>query len=88
MVITFNYKEGTDTITFDDLKASAAAEKSGSDLDCLTAPDPYDPNLFPIGNGSGSLVFFSRYESTYFRNGVQRKPASKPRGPRKKKQVP
>ena len=38
MVITFNYKEGTDTITFDDLKASPAAEKSGSDLDCLTAP--------------------------------------------------
>jgi len=42
MVITFNYKEGTDTITFDDLKASAAAEKSGSDLDCLTAPT--EPN--------------------------------------------
>ena len=39
MVITFNYKEGTDTITFDDLKASPAAEKSGSDLDCLTAPN-------------------------------------------------
>ena len=38
MVITFNYKEGTDTITFDDLKASSAAEKSGSDMDCLTAP--------------------------------------------------
>ena len=38
MVITFNHKEGTDTITFDDLKVSPAAEKSGSDLDCLTAP--------------------------------------------------
>lgn len=38
MVITFNYKEGTDTITFDDLKSSPAAEKSGSDMDCLTAP--------------------------------------------------
>ena len=38
MVITFNYKEGTDTVTFDDLKASPAAEKSGSDMDCLTAP--------------------------------------------------
>ena len=38
MVITFNYKEGTDTITFDDLKASPGLEKSGSDLDCLTAP--------------------------------------------------
>ena len=38
MVITFNYKEGTDTVTFDDLKASPAVKKSGSDMDCLTAP--------------------------------------------------
>ena len=38
MVITFNYKEGTDTVTFDDLKATSAAGKTGSDLDCLTAP--------------------------------------------------
>ena len=38
MVITFNYKDGTDTITFDDLKAALDKEKRGSDLDCLTAP--------------------------------------------------
>ncbi len=38
MVITFNYKEGTDTITFDDLKAALNSKKTGSDLDCLTAP--------------------------------------------------
>ena len=43
MVITFNHKEVTDTITFDDLKASPAAEKSGSDLDCLTAPALNNP---------------------------------------------
>jgi len=42
MVITFNYKEGTDTVTFDDLKASSAAGKTGSDLDCLTAPKAPD----------------------------------------------
>ena len=42
MVITFNHKEGTDTITFDDLKATFAAGKSGSDLDCLTAPKCVD----------------------------------------------
>lgn len=42
MVITFNYKEGTDTITFDDLRSSPAAEKSGSDMDCLTAPSKDD----------------------------------------------
>ena len=39
MVITFNYKEGTDTITFDDLKSAVYnALCGGSDLDCLTAP--------------------------------------------------
>ncbi len=42
MVITFNHKEGTDTITFDDLKASSAAGKTGSDLDCLTGPSLVD----------------------------------------------
>ena len=38
LVITFNYKDGTDTITFDDLKAALDKENTGSDLDCLTAP--------------------------------------------------
>lgn len=52
------------------------------------SPNPYNPNLFPIGDGFGLLVFFKRYESTYFRNGVERKPTSRPRGPRKKKQTP
>ena len=39
MVITFNYKDGTDTITFDDLKTALAHQKTGSDLDCSTAPN-------------------------------------------------
>lgn len=38
MVITFNYKEGTSTIAFDDLKSALNSKNSGSDLDCLTAP--------------------------------------------------
>ena len=38
MVITFNYNEGTTTITFDDLKTALADHKTGSDLDCSTAP--------------------------------------------------
>lgn len=54
----------------------------------LSAPNQYNPNLFPIGDGFGLFVFFDRYESTYFRNGVKRRPTSKPRGPRKKKQAP
>lgn len=49
------------------------------------APNQYNPNLFPIGDGFGLFVFFDRYETTYFRNGVKRKPTSKPREPRKKK---
>ena len=38
MVITFNYKEGTTTITFDDLKTALTDQKIGSDLDCLGSP--------------------------------------------------
>lgn len=36
MVITFNYKEGTKTITFAELQ-EAISNKNGSDLDCLAA---------------------------------------------------
>ena len=37
------------------------------------APNPYNPNLFPIGHGFGLLVFFERYERTRFpqRGGAQ-----------------
>ena len=55
MVITFNYKDGTDTITFDDLKAALDKEKTGSDLDCSTAPDKKDPNRFSKEKGSDLL---------------------------------
>ena len=43
------------------------------------APNQYNPNLFPIGDGFGLFVFFDRYETTYFRNGVKRKTSSKQR---------
>ena len=39
MLITFNYKEGTKTITFDDVKKEVSEEASGSDLDCSSAPE-------------------------------------------------
>ena len=42
MLITFNYKEGTKTITFDDVKNEVSEESSGSDLDCSSAPKPSD----------------------------------------------
>ena len=38
LVLTFNYKDGTKTITLDDVK-EAAKENTGSDLDCRGAPE-------------------------------------------------
>ena len=46
------------------------------------APNTYNPNPFPVGDGFGLLFFFDRYETTHFRNGVVKMPISKPRGPR------
>ena len=37
VLITFNYKEGTQTITFEEA-AQAASKGNGSNLDCFTAP--------------------------------------------------
>ena len=36
VLITFNYKEGTQTVTFGEA-AEAASKGNGSDLDCFTA---------------------------------------------------
>ena len=38
MIITFNYKDGTATITLDDVKRAIKKNNTGSDLDCLGAP--------------------------------------------------
>ena len=38
LVITYNYKDGTDTISFSDLKAAETQGNTGSDLDCFGAP--------------------------------------------------
>ncbi len=49
-------------------------------------PNKYNPNqIFPEGNGFGLFVYFTRYEQTYFANGWEIRPESKPRCPRKKK---
>lgn len=51
------------------------------------APNQYNPNqIFLIGDGFGLFVYFKRFEDTHFRNGVVKRPESKPRGPRKSKQ--
>ena len=52
----------------------------------LSAPKQYNPNqIFLIGDGFGLFVFFEKFEDTHFRNGVAKRPESKPRGPRKPK---
>ena len=50
------------------------------------APNQYNPNqIFLIGDGFGLFVFFEKFEDTHFRNGVVKRPESKPRGPKKPK---
>lgn len=52
------------------------------------APNPDNPNqIFPVGDGFGLFVFFEKFEDTHFRNGVVKRPESKPRGPRKSKKA-
>ena len=38
LVLTFNYKDGTRTIDWDDVKEATQKADTGSDLDCLAAP--------------------------------------------------
>ena len=53
----------------------------------LPAPKQYNPNqIFPVGDGFGLFVYFEKFEDTHFKNGIIKRPDSKPRGPRKKKQ--
>ena len=60
MVITFNYKEGTKTITFAELQ-EAISDKNGSDLDCLAAPTK---NLPAVAGGHKKVILY------FLRNGV------------------
>ena len=43
MIITFNYKDGTKTITLDDVKRAIKKNNTGSDLDCHGAPKYASP---------------------------------------------
>ena len=45
LVLTFNYKDGTRTITLDDVK-EAVKTNTGSDLDCLGAPSGISEQFF------------------------------------------
>ena len=52
MVITFNYKDGTRTITLNDVK-EAVKNNTGSDLDCLGAP--YQSSTMRSSAGAGGV---------------------------------
>ena len=62
MVITFNYKEGTKTITFAELQ-EAISNKNGSDLDCLAAPLRND--LWMSGSRAGRAHLDSKGLSSF-----------------------
>ena len=69
-----------------DALASGASARKGVWVQVPpSAPKQDNPNLLLIGEGFGFFVFFERFETTHFRNGVIKRPESKPRGPRKKK---
>jgi len=56
LLLTFNYKEGTQTIPFGVIQSEAESVPKGSDLDYLTALNPYNPSLFPEGERFGLFV--------------------------------
>ena len=45
LVITFNYKEGTKTITFEDINQELSSERTGSDINCSRVPKQKTPSL-------------------------------------------
>ncbi len=54
MLLTFNFKDGTKTITFSDVKATTS-EDTGSDLDCSAAPRKASPlGLAFLGAADGT----------------------------------
>ena len=57
MLITFNYKDGTKTITFGEAKEAAEKAASGSDLDCSTAPYRNEFCSFRFFMGNALPVF-------------------------------
>ena len=51
ILITFNYKDGTKTITFDEIAAKDAPEGNGSDLGCFAPPhkNQANPTIYFVG---------------------------------------
>lgn len=49
IVLTFNYNDGTKTITFDDVIAALSNKNNGSDLESSVVPKPKKQFYLPIG---------------------------------------
>ncbi len=56
LVITFNYRDGSKTITLRDINEIIFRENLGSDIDCCTDPKQNNPN--PVTDGDGFGLFF------------------------------
>jgi len=52
LIFTYNFKDGTETITLKEIE-----EAFGSDLAQCVPPEWRNPNLTPIGDGFGFLVY-------------------------------
>lgn len=52
LLLTYNYKDGSQTLTLKEIEAAPS-----SDLTSMCPPYRKNPNLFPIGNGFGFLIF-------------------------------
>ena len=59
VLITFNYKDGTKTITFDEIAAKDAPEGNGSDLGCFAPPYSSYSNLILYEKGFGYVFCLS-----------------------------
>jgi len=72
VLITFNYKDGTKTITFDEIAAKDAPEGNGSDLGCFAPPIK--------GTGSGWCLFCGKDGADENRAAARRPQAISPAG--------
>lgn len=66
MVLTYNFHESTETITFGELQEVLPNGFRGSDMNLATEPETVHPNSFPNRNGFG---FFLSFHSNDFENG-------------------
>ena len=58
VLITFNYKEGTETVAF----GEAVKSEISSDMSARGAPHQQNPNFFPIGEGFGFFCVLRKTE--------------------------